>query len=98
MSQGTCPVSIPTDSPRLVSFVLHVLCRYRKLARNKGGSNAITRPSPVPEPPLVVKKRTAKMCGRVSGAIPLPLCAISTRKNSPSRRVRISMRPLPPTA
>ena len=35
LSRGTCPVtkvieegSIPTDSPRLVNFVLRVLCRY----------------------------------------------------------------------
>ena len=61
-------------------------------------SRLITRPSPVPELPLVVKKGTVKMCGRASGGIPLPLSAISTRKNSPSRRVRISMRPVPPTA
>jgi hypothetical protein len=58
----------------------------------------ITRPSPVPEWPLVVKKGTVKMCGQASGGIPLPLSAISTRKNSPSRPVRRSMRPVPPTA
>ena len=52
----------------------------------------------VPDPPLVVKKGTAKMCGRASGGIPLPLSAISTRKNPPSRRVRTSIRPVPPTA
>ena len=58
----------------------------------------ITRPSPVPELPLVVKKGTVKMCGRTSGGIPLPLSAISARKNSPSRRVHTSIRPVQPTA
>jgi hypothetical protein len=47
--------------------------------------------------PFVVKKGTAKICGCASGGMPLPLVGDLNEKNSPSRLVRISMRPAPPT-